>query len=668
MPNLLAQEKSLYLRGHADNPVDWFPWGAEALAKAKAEDKPLLVSIGYSACHWCHVMAHESFEDEYIAKLMNEHFICIKVDREERPDLDQIYMEAVQMMNSHGGWPLNVFCLPDGRPFAGGTYFPPDDSRPGMIPWPQLLMRVSDFYRRSKDQLIENAQAILGNIDAGNNPLSAIEPSSDNAALLAAAQSICQNHDDENGGFGGAPKFPPSMMLNFLFEVRNSAAVDDNDPGFAQRIDQVINTTLTAMARGGIYDQIGGGFARYSVDGRWLIPHFEKMLYDNGLLLEVFTRGWLRYHRPLYRAVVEETIDWLQRDMLAGAAGFCSAIDADSEGEEGKFYVWNPAQMEEVLGAKDASAFCRAYGITDSGNFEHGSSNPALADIDFETRQSFARSREKLLQVRSLRVPPGKDSKRLIASNSLVIRALADAGFYFGCRKWLETARKCADWIWENLRFDTDRLHSVFYEDGPQLNGYLDDYAYYAEALLSIAAKIDWLDPGASTRYIDRARMIVDSTLIHFHDDTSAPGFFFVSDDHEKLVSRKKAWVDNATPSGNSSLVHALAGLFALTGNSEYRRHIDSLREAYAGFAERSPGAVPYALAGFTNDAVGVAVIKIKGVKSLDDLQQALAAKPFRRTFLLYTDDPDQPEGYQLCIGTTCLEPSQDVADLTKKI
>ena len=668
MPNRLAEENSLYLSGHADNPVNWFPWGNEALTKAEVEGKPLLVSIGYSACHWCHVMAHESFEDKYIAKLMNEHFICIKVDREERPDLDQIYMEAVVMMNGQGGWPLNVFCLPDGRPFAGGTYFPPDDSRPGMIPWPQLLMRVADFYRRSRDQLVENAQAILGNLSAGNNPVSGIPSSQWNDIFFAAAKTVCGNHDDKHGGFGTAPKFPPSMALNFLFEVRGSKAVDENDADFASRIDQVINTTLTGMARGGLYDQIGGGFARYSVDKFWLIPHFEKMLYDNGLILESFTRGWLRYQRPLYRAVVQETIEWLQRDMLAEDAGYCSAIDADSEGEEGKYYVWTPGQLKEVLGAEASAAFCKAYGITDEGNFEHGFSNPALADIDFEERQSFKRSRDKLLQARGRRVPPGKDTKRLIAWNSLVIRALAEAGFYFGNRDWLAAARRAADWIWDAMLFDDHRLHSVYYEAGPCFNGYLDDYAYYAEALLGLAAKIDWIAPGDSKIYIERARLIIDSVLTHFSDSSGEAGFYFTSDDHEKLVSRKKVWVDNATPAGNSSLVHSLAGLFALTGNSEYRRQLDQLGEACAGFAERSGAAVPYALAGFTADAVGIAVIKIKGVKSLDDLQQALAAKPYRRTFLLCTDDPAQPEGYQLCIGTTCLEPTQEVAALTQKI
>ena len=674
MPNLLASEKSLYLRQHGDNPVDWRPWGPDALAAAREANKPLLLSIGYSSCHWCHVMAHESFEDEYIAGIMNEHFVCVKIDREERPDLDKIYMEAVQMLNGQGGWPLNVFCLPDGRPFAGGTYFPPTDRGQGLIPWPQLLVRISNYYHREREKLEENAQAILQNMEtAGKGAAAAAaadeaEGSLGQPQLLAASHAICSNHDDEWGGFGGAPKFPPSMTLNYLLEMRNTASIDERDPSFARRIDQVAQKTLDGMALGGIYDQIGGGFARYSVDRYWRIPHFEKMLYDNALLLDIFTKGWLRYRKPLYRAVVEETIGWLEREMRSPAGGYYSSLDADSEGVEGKFQVWNAAQVKEILGQGDGDEFCRFYGITEEGNFEHGFSNPVLAADDFEKRQAMTPLREKMLRVRQQRVGPGKDLKQLTSWNSLLIRGLAEAGFYMGQKDWLRAARHAADWIWEHLRFGEDRLHAANYEGEARLNGYLDDYAFYAEALLSLAAKIDWMEEGAGQTYIDRARILVDSILRNFADPGGQPGFFFTSGDHERLVHRQKEWWDNPIPCGNSSLIHCFSCLYALTGEARYQEEMENLRTAYPVFAQRYPGGIAHALAGYTADAIGIVVIKKKGPGSLDVLQQTLADKPWRRTFIISTQNKAQPEGFQLCVGTRCLAPAAEPETLLQYI
>ncbi len=660
MPNLLAKEKSLYLRQHGDNPVDWRPWGPDALAEAKETNKPLLLSIGYSSCHWCHVMAHESFEDEYIAGIMNEHFVCVKIDREERPDLDKIYMEAVQMLNGQGGWPLNVFCLPDGRPFAGGTYFPPTDRGQGLIPWPQLLARISDFYHREREKLEENAQSILQNMETAGKALvdDEAEGSLGQPQLLATSHAICSTHDDEWGGFGGAPKFPPSMTLNYLLEMRNTASIDERNPSFARRIDEVAQKTLDGMALGGIYDQIGGGFARYSVDRYWRIPHFEKMLYDNALLLDIFTKGWLRFRNPLYRAVVEETIGWLKREMRSPGGGYYSSLDADSEGVEGKFQVWNPVQVKEILGQRDGDEFCQVYGITEEGNFENGFSNPVLADDDFEKRQAMTPLREKMLRVRQQRVGPGKDLKQLTSWNSLLIRGLAEAGFYMGQRDWLRAARHAADWIWDNLRFGEDRLHAAYYEGEAHLNGYLDDYAFYAEALLSLAAKIDWMEEGTGQTYIDRARILVDSILRNFADPGGQPGFYFTSDDHERLVHRQKEWWDNPIPCGNSSLIHCFSCLYALTGKDRYREEMENLRAAYPVLAQRYPSGIAHALAGYTADAIGIVVIKKKGPGSLDVLQQSLAGKPWRRVFLMATQDEAQPEGFQMCVGTRCLAPT----------
>ena len=669
MANRLSKEKSLYLRQHANNPVDWYPWGEEALEKAKTDDKPLLVSIGYSSCHWCHVMAHESFENDYIAKLMNDHYICIKVDREERPDVDQIYMDAVQMITNHGGWPLNVFCFPDGRPFFGGTYFPPEDRGQGLVPWPQLIMRVADFYKQKREELEENADNIVQNMLGSNIPVNESEGPLDNQLLLTAAEVICKAHDDEWGGFGQAPKFPPSMALNFLLELRLSSACEEQRPSLARRIDEVAIRTLSAMAQGGLYDQVGGGFARYSVDRFWLIPHFEKMLYDNGLLLDIYTKGWMRYRQPIFKAVVEETVNWLLRDMHAPNGGFYSSIDADSEGEEGKYYVWTPAEIESLLGQDDGKLFCETYSITEEGNFEHHTSNPALSTSDFNRREELSSQRKILLQQRLTRVPPAKDTKQLVAWNSLVIRGMAEAAFAFGRKEWLEYAKRAANWIWETQLFDDHRLHALCYEDNiPGLNAYLDDYAFYAEALLTLGSKIDWLETGTSSLFIQRAIAIVDAVFAHFSDPSGQFGFYFTSDDHEKLVNRKKEWWDNAIPAGNSSLIHVLASLYAITGESKYRENLDTLRKAYSTFVQQIPNGIPHALAGITSDAVGIAVIKIKGISNLDLLQENLADKPWRRVFLLSTDDPDQPDGYQLCVGSQCMEAEVDPAALVTKL
>lgn len=674
MPNRLAQESSLYLKQHADNPVDWYPWGPEALAAAAAANKPILISIGYSACHWCHVMAHESFEDAFIAQLMNEHFVCVKVDREERPDVDHLYMEAVQMMNNgHGGWPLNVFCLPDGRPFAGGTYFPPDDRRGAdVVPWPQLLMRVSDFFQRSSSDLEENADAVAKNLALGNTPFGLNGEALGTEELFGALDAILEKHDDEFGGFGRAPKFPPSMTLDFLLAMRSTATVELQNPARARQIDEVINTTLTGMAHGGLFDQFGGGFARYSVDRHWVIPHFEKMLYDNGLLLEIYSRAARRYPKPLYRAVVAETIEWLEREMAAPGGGYYSALDADSEGEEGKFYVWRPEEVIAVLGEESAKQICHVYGISTEGNFEHGASNPVLLAPSFETREDLAGERAQLLAARDKRVRPGRDSKRLVAWNCLVARGMAEAAFSFGESTWLQRARETVDWIWDSLvqphpSDGLPRLVSVAYEEGGQFNGYLDDYAFFAEANLAIAAAVDWLEPGASKTYQKRAESLLQAVLQRFTDSENV-GFFFTSDDHETLVARKKEWFDNAIPAGNSSLVHGFRDMYQFTGDVMWAEALEKLKVAYPGIAGRAPQAIGHAMSGYVQAALGVAVIKVKGVDDLEPLRSALVARPWRRVYLEWTTDAAQPDGYQLCVGPQCLAPTTDPAEIAAQL
>ena len=668
MSNRLADEPSLYLRQHANNPVDWWPWCKEAFSEAQRLDRPVLVSIGYSSCHWCHVMERECFEDDYIAGLMNQHFICIKVDREERPDVDNIYMDAVQMVNQQGGWPLNCFCLPDGRPFFGGTYFPPTESGRGIIPWPQLLLRISKHYKEGRSDLLENADAILKNMAHNNNSRTSGEGEWENALLLRGASAICQQHDDTSGGFGDAPKFPPSMKLNYLLEVRSTAACEFSSPDLASRIDSVARTTLDAMAKGGLFDQLGGGFTRYSVDSEWKIPHFEKMLYDNGLLLDIYSKGWQRYRVPLYQAICEETVSWLKLEMLSEKGGFYSSLDADSEGTEGKCYVWSPEQVNDVLGPQDGARFCDAYDISQAGNFENGLSNPVLLLKDFDARQDLAPLREKLLAVRQQRIQPGKDTKQLTAWNALCIRGLAEAGFTFGKREWLEMARAATDWLLDTMVDSSGRLQSVYYSDlGPRGNSCLDDYAFTIEALLALASHIDWLEPGASEHYISCAKRLMDVATGHFRDD-KMPGFFFISDDHEKLVVRRKEWFDNAIPSGNSSLIHGLSCLFALTGESAYSRELADFRAASIQNATELPHGTSHAMAGLTSDALGVVVLKVKGVTDLEPLRAALVEKPWRRVFLQYTEDSSLPDGYQLCVGSQCLEPSLDFKSLLAKL
>ncbi|HLS27106.1 MAG TPA: thioredoxin domain-containing protein, partial [Opitutales bacterium] len=632
--------------------------------KARREGKPILVSVGYSSCHWCHVMARESFSNEYIAGLMNQHFVCIKIDREERPDLDQLYMQAVQMINQQSGWPLNVFCLPDGRPFFGGTYFPPEDRGQGIVPWPQLLMRIADFYRRERAQLEENAENIIQNLALLNQPL-ADEAALDHETLLAAGAAICETHDNDFGGFGDAPKFPPSMTLNFLLELRLGLSQEENQAR-ANRLDSVVGTTLSAMAHGGIFDQIAGGFARYSVDRYWLIPHFEKMLYDNGLLIDIYTKAWHRFRHPLFKAIVEETIEWAEREMLLENGLFAASLNAETDGVEGKFAVWTPDEIEAVLGPDEAKDFCLAYNITEEGNFENNTSNPALVVAEFEERARLAPARKKLLAARHKRTRPTRDDKQLVSWNSLFIRGLAEAAFTFNRSDWYFRARKAADFIWENLRFEEDRLYSAYGEQ-PMLNGYLDDYAFFAEALLSLAASSEFFESDYSKICIERAVRLARSAIAYFYDPEE-PGFFFTSSDHEKLFSRRKEWFDSALPTGNSSLLHIFSSLYALTGEDEFQRHFSRLKNALTGSAKRAPNGLGHALTAVIAEHHGIAVLKVKNVGDLAPLGAMLREEPWRRIFVLRSDDPAQPDGYELCIGPHCLAPVKKISDLQSQL
>ena len=554
--NRLADSQSPYLLQHASNPVDWWPWGEEAIAEANRRDVPILLSVGYSACHWCHVMAHESFEDAETARLMNEHFVSVKVDREERPDVDAVYMEATQAMTGQGGWPMTVFMTPDGHPFYCGTYFP----RPQ---FQRLLDAVSEAWGQRRAELLDQGLRIVTALTERAAPVTGAAPPTEEL-LKAASESLESEFDFDFGGFGGAPKFPPSMVLEFL--LRNDS----------ERSRSMVDRTLEAMARGGIYDQLGGGFARYSVDRQWVVPHFEKMLYDNALLARVYAHWWRATGSPLGRRIATETCDWMIRDLRTGQGGFASALDADSEGVEGKYYVWTPEQLREVLGEEDAAYAVELFDVT--GTFEHGSSVLRLLD-DPADAERFDRIRVALLAARSRRVPPARDDKVVAAWNGLAIAALAECGAYFDRPDLIEAARSAAELIGSVHRRD-GRLSRTS-RDGlvGSNDGVLEDYADVAEGLLALYSVT------GEPAHLVRAGELLDVVLDRFADPGG--GFYDTADDAESLFRRPQDPTDNATPSGGFAAAAALLSYAALTGSRRHREAAVAALGTVTPFAER---------------------------------------------------------------------------------
>jgi uncharacterized protein YyaL (SSP411 family) len=541
MPNALAEETSPYLLQHKDNPVDWHPWGDEAFARARSEDKPLLISIGYSACHWCHVMERESFEDATTAELMNELFVCVKVDREERPDVDAIYMDAVQAMTGHGGWPLNAFITHDGVPFFAGTYFPPQ-ARQGMPSWQDVLVGIAGAWKERRDEIEEGAAKIIPRLQ-GAATLDGAEGSVDAAVLGEAVAGLSKLYDAEHGGFGRAPKFPPASAIEFLL---------------GQGETRMSLHTLRAMANGGMYDQVGGGFARYSVDAQWVIPHFEKMLYDNALLARCYLHGWQVSGEPLFERVVHETLGFLLRELRQDGGGFASALDADSEGVEGKYYVWTLDEVRAVLG-DDADAAIAYFGMTAEGNFE-GFNNPVRAAAD---PPSLGEWKRRLFAAREQRVRPGLDDKRLASWNALAISAFAEAGAAMGNAEWVGAARDAADFVLGSMRDSQGRLLRTYNRGQAKLLAYLEDHAYLIEALLTL------YEATFEERWFVEARALADSAIERFGDPERG-GFFSTANDHEALVARRKDVEDTPIPAGSSAMAYGLLRLAALTGESAY--------------------------------------------------------------------------------------------------
>jgi uncharacterized protein YyaL (SSP411 family) len=533
MPNQLINETSPYLLQHAHNPVDWYPWSSEALERAAKEDKPILLSIGYSACHWCHVMEHESFENAAIAEIMNRHFINIKVDREERPDLDQIYMTAVQIMTGGGGWPMTMFLLPTGEPVFGGTYFPPDDryGRPG---FKRVLETIADAYRTRRSELIENAKGLREHLSRQAFRKSDTE-SVDLSLLDVAYRAMASRFDPREGGFGGAPKFPPSMSLDFLLRYHHRTGDD--------HALHMVTITLDKMAYGGMYDQVGGGFHRYSTDAQWLVPHFEKMLYDNALLARVYVDAFRVTRDALYRRIAEETLDFVVREMRAPNGAFYSTQDADSEGVEGKFYVWSLQEFRSVVGA-DANLLADYFDVTDHGNWEETNILHVTSEADDSLLAKIAAAKGKLYAAREKRIRPARDEKVLTDWNGLMLRAFAEAAAALGRDDYRTVAEANADFVLNTL-WDGNRLLHSFKDGRARFNGYLDDYANMVDglfALYQLTFDYKWLD--AATRIADRM-------IEQFWDEESG-GFYFTGKDHESLLTRTKDFFDNATPSGNS--------------------------------------------------------------------------------------------------------------------
>ncbi|MDQ3744348.1 MAG: thioredoxin domain-containing protein [Acidobacteriota bacterium] len=586
--NRLAGESSPYLLQHAHNPVDWYAWGEEALERSKRENKPILLSIGYSACHWCHVMERESFEDEEIARLMNENFVCIKVDREERPDLDQIYMNAVQMMTRHGGWPLTVFLTPDLVPFYGGTYFPPED-RYQMPGFPRILSAVSEAFRTRPEEVQQSAWEILSEL----RRMSLARQSSEliNHQLLDHAyRDIARGYDPRHGGFGSAPKFPSSMNLEFLLRTFKRT-------GDARALEMVVHT-CRRMAEGGMYDQLGGGFHRYSTDARWLVPHFEKMLYDNALLTRLYLHAYQATGEESFRRVVIETLDYVAREMTDASGAFYSTQDADSEGVEGKFFVWDKAEIETLLGHEDARLFCAFYGVTEGGNFEEKNilnvARPAaevareLGVSEEQLTEAVARARQILFEAREGRVKPGRDEKVITAWNALMLESFAEAAVVLEREDYRAVAERNAEFIGDSLTAAGLLLH--VYKDGRAKHaGFLDDYAFVVSALVTL------YETTGELRRLEAALRLTDKMIEEFWDEEEG-GFFYNGRSGERLIVRQKDYFDNATPSGNSVAAESLLRLAALTDNEDYRRKAVNVLRLIRDAVERYPSAFGYAL------------------------------------------------------------------------
>ena len=678
MPNRLSRETSPYLQQHAENPVDWYPWGDEALGRAREEDKPILLSVGYSACHWCHVMAHESFEDPAVAAVMNRLFVNIKVDREERPDLDQIYQLAHQMLAQRpGGWPLTMFLTPDGAPFFGGTYFP-KEPRYNLPGFPQLIERIAQAYRESREEIGKQNESLLAAFENFRPGAPAHHSELSARPIDEALRSLKTRFDSRYGGFGGAPKFPHPAELEFC--LRRYAAAGD------ETALRVATWTLERMALGGIYDQLGGGFARYSVDAQWMIPHFEKMLYDNGPLLRLYADAWTATRNPLFARAAEETAAWVMREMQSprDEGGYYSSLDADSEHEEGKFYVWTPAEVQALVSSDEYAVLAPHYGLDGPPNFENerwhlhvAQSLPAVAARLGKAEEDCARllesARKKLLAARENRVRPGRDEKVLVSWNALMIAGMARAAVVFGRGEWLQSAKTALGFI-RSTMWKEGRLLATYKDGRAHLNAYLDDYAYLLFALIELVqAEFD-------RNVLAFAEDLAEALLEQFEDRENG-GFFFTSHDHERLIHRPKPGYDNATPSGNGVAALALQRLHCLTGESRYAAAAErTLAQFHSAMTEQPAGHATLLMALEERLAPTRTVILRGPAAELPRWREALAHRylPHTMTVAIGAESRDLPPvlakpaagavNAWVCEGVTCLAPIDRLESLIEQV
>jgi uncharacterized protein YyaL (SSP411 family) len=663
--NRLASESSPYLRQHAENPVDWWPWCAEALALARREDKPILLSIGYAACHWCHVMAHESFEDAATAALMNAHFVNVKVDREERPDLDGIYMQAVQALTGHGGWPMTVFLTPEGVPFFGGTYFPPDD-RHGLPSFRRVLTSLAEAWRTGRREVEQSAESVRAMLrDLAAPPRGGAAPTA--VTLRMAFNAMARMREGRFEGFGGAPKFPHAMALDFC--LRHWART-------GQSIGvELAHRTFLAMARGGIFDQAGGGFHRYSTDARWLVPHFEKMLYDNALLIRLGVHVWQATRDIEVRRATEETIAWVRREMTSPDGALYSSLDADSEGEEGRFYVWTAAELRDALGA-DFEACARAWGVSEGGNFE-GANILHVADVEAARAASDALARAKvvLLERRARRVRPGRDDKVVASWNALMIRALAEAGRVFGEPALVAAAARAGEFVWREMTSDA-RVMRAWMPGGRRTRGFLEDHAALGLAFVGL------YQATFAREWLDRAHALAESCVQWFWSE--AEGVFHdVASDHEALVVRPRDVADNATPSGNSLAAELMLMMAEYFGDRAARDRAERVLSASAEAVQRMPlmvGALLGAADMAVHGAVEVAIAGDPLASAFGVLRDAVARRyvpslvlaggageSVRGLPLFEGRTPAVPTAY-VCRGYACGQPATEVDALEDEL
>ncbi|MGH2995359.1 MAG: thioredoxin domain-containing protein [Gaiellaceae bacterium] len=620
--NRLAQETSPYLLQHADNPVDWYPWGEEAFTRARDEDRPVLLSVGYAACHWCHVMEHESFEDAETAALMNEQFVCVKVDREERPDVDGLYMDAVVSMTGHGGWPMTVFLTPEGKPFYGGTYFPPEP-RFNMPGFGQVLLAVAEAYRTRRNDIERQAGLLVDAIQETSAQPPSAEPLT-TELLTRAVSALRRQFDPEHGGFGGAPKFPPASSLELLLRLRREDALE------------MVRLTLDRMAAGGIYDHLGGGFHRYAVDAVWLVPHFEKMLYDNALLASAYLHAWAVTGEERYRRVVEETLDYVLRDLRLPEGGLASAQDADTNGVEGLTYTWTPDEIHEVLGSQAAEPVLQRFGVTAEGNFEERNvlhvGDPAV-EVPPETLQ-------RLLEERMRREQPLRDDKVLAAWNGLALAALAESAHRLGRPDYLDAARALAEFLLGPLSTAEGRLLRTYRDGVAKIDAYLEDYANVAHGLL----ELHWAT--GELRWLEDARRLA-GLAIELFADTENGGFFVDAPSGNGLVARRKEFDDHPTPSGNSMLAYVLLQLAHIHGDEELEKQAVGVFRLARTLLERAPAAVGQLLCAL--DLHFSAPLEVAVVGDSEELRRA-ALEPFRPD-AVYAFTPEPTESVPLLAG-----------------